>query len=420
MTRFFAVVFESVVITIGSITLYATPPVIGKPWHQNTREHLFGFVENGDVAYCSIGDEGFRWRNSFNFTVNAHNIDPSNWWFNKVVRFNPDENSFSDTDVGGARIGYINNASANNIHTHLTEIAWNVKNLNQATISVAAAITIVIEHGGRFYAFSKVLTNERDIVLISSNGGEQNVRNLAYTSHKASIIRNNLQGLIPLNLPFPGEVGEGSIGYSCSEGKILSMLVGRNFLLFKSQIEDLFGQARTRLVSINGSSIHTIILHINTTMDPCAICTRCMVGLSKHLNERQNRGLLKPTRIGGTLNANFFIEVSSNDPYGGANPDAIGSFTGYFAGIRSSHAECGGHDGREGTPINLKPKTDDLFPAVDNSLLVLPGGVKSWRFNNTFPPYIVFGRVNSRPPLQVTVAPRACATHREHNLPFVQ
>ena len=68
MARISVVTFRSVVIATANLFLYATPPDGGKPWHPNTREHLFGFVDNSDVAHCSIEDEGFRWRNSFNFT----------------------------------------------------------------------------------------------------------------------------------------------------------------------------------------------------------------------------------------------------------------------------------------------------------------------------------------------------------------
>lgn len=416
MIRFSIVAFGSVVIATANLFLYATPPDCGKPWHPNTREHLFGFVDNSDVAHYSIEDEGFRWRNGLNFTVNGNNIAPANWWFNKIVRFEPaPENSFLDTDVRGARIDYQNNSSANDIHTYLAEIARNVATQNRATVAVSAAITIVIENGRVLHAFSKVLTNERDIVLIAFNGGVQNVGNLLYALHNPTTIRNNLKPLDPLNLPFPSRLGGKNVGYGCSEGKILSMLVADNFLLFKSQIKNLLTQASTQLDdrTLNCGSIHTIILHINTTMDPCAICTRCLVGLSKYLNDG-HIGSLKPTRVAGTLSANFFIEVSSNGLYLGSNDDAIGSFTGYFAGIRSSHAECGGHDGQESRPINLQPKGSVLFPGPDNFLYILPGGIKPWRFNHTFPPYIAFCRLNAG-------VPNRCRAHGgDPNLPPVQ
>ena len=416
MVRLFIAVLGYFLIAICNIELYATPPVIGKPWHPNTREHLFGFVDNKDVAHCFIEDEGFRWRNSFNFTVEDHNIDHNNWWFNKVVRFVPAPvNNFSNIDVGETRIDYTNNASADNIHIHLAEIALNVKNLNKSMVAAAAAITIVIEHVGQFYAFSKALTNKQGIVLIASNGGVQNVQDLTCIPHEAPVIRNNLQGLTPLNLPFPGK----DIKYACVEGKILSLLVADNFLLFKTQIKNLLTQSKKQLrdETINCNSIHTIILHINVTMDPCAICTRCMVGLTKYLNDGHIE-LLKPIEIDGILNANFFIEVTSNGRYLGSNPNTIGSFTGYLSKTRSSHTECGGHDDQENTLINLQPKSSVLFPVLDNSLLILPGGMKSWRFNHSFHPYIVFGQINADK--QVIDSPRACATHTGNNLPPVQ
>lgn len=423
MVRFSVVTFGSVVIATANLFLYANPPRGGKPWHPNTREHLFGFVDDNDniIQACSIEDEGFRWRNSLNFTVNGNNIAPANWWFNKVVRFNPAPvNNFLYTDDSGTRIDYTNNASADDIHTYLAEIARNVATQNKATVAVSVAITIVIENGGVLHAFSKVLTNENgedgNLVIASFNRGEQNVQNLLYALHNPTTIRNNLKPLDPLNLPFPSRLGGKNVGYGCSEGKILSMLVADNFLLFKSQIKNLLTQASTQLDdrTLNCGSIHTIILHINTTMDPCAICTRCLVGLSKYLNDGQNIQSLQPTNIGGALSANLFIEVSSNGRYLGSNRNAIGSFTGYFAGIRSSHAECGGHDGQEETHINLRPKGSVLFPGPDNFLYILPGGIKPWRFNHTFPPYIAFCRLNAG-------VPNRCIAHGgDTNLPPVQ
>ena len=422
MIRLFVAVLGYFLIAICDIGLYATLPVIGKPWHQNTREHLFGFVDGNDTAYYSIEDEGFRWRNSFNFRVNGNDIVPANWWFNKVVRFNPAPvNDFSDTD-NGIKIDYINNASANGIHTHLAEIALNVKNLNEAKVAAAAAITIIIEHGGQFYAFSKVLSPKKGAFVALNSKPKGRPRSLSYIKDTANEIRDNLSGKINLNIPFPGEIISGLeqyIGYSCAEGKILSLLIAKNFFVFKSQIQSLLTQIKTQLrdETINCDSIHTIILHINTTMDPCAICTRCIVGLSKYLNGKQNIQLLTPTGFEGILSANFFIEVSSNDRYPGSNPNTIGSFTGYCG--QFSHAECSGHDDQEAILINLQSKDSVLFPVPDNYSLVLPGGMKSWRFNHTFPPYVVFGQVDADTK-QVIVSPSACAPYRKHTLLPVQ
>ena len=192
---------------------------------------------------------------------------------------------------------------------------------------------------------------------------------------------------------------------------MLSELIKNGFLLFKFHINPLLRKAQQQLRNIDYQSIHTIILHLHTTMDPCAICTRCLVGLSKYLNEEENIRLLTPVEDGKILNANFFIEVSSNERYQGSSPASIGSFTGYCE--RSSHAECGGHDNQERTIVNLQAKETPLFLPPDDFSLVLPGGMKPWRLNHSFPPYIVFGQVNIDRQ-QVSPAPNPPTEHR-HN-----
>lgn len=92
----FCRLFVSIVICIF------TQDVIAYPWNNNTREHLFGVVNACNVSNCndprhvtkngnsyhvqaSILDEGFRWRNSFNFTINRQLIDGENWWFTPII-----------------------------------------------------------------------------------------------------------------------------------------------------------------------------------------------------------------------------------------------------------------------------------------------------------------------------------------------
>ena len=104
-----------------------------KPWNNNTREHLFGTITNNQ-ANVSIQDEGFRWRNSFNFTINGQVIPPQNWWFNKTIDTafidGTEENIDSsniDNFIFEKTNSYNNNYSSNLIHFHLAKIAANVK-----------------------------------------------------------------------------------------------------------------------------------------------------------------------------------------------------------------------------------------------------------------------------------------------------
>ncbi len=88
------------IIALISFTNFSTQS--STPWNKNTREHLFGYVDECFDANCkrkhckicndnqicniekysqghryyhvptlTIEDEGFRWRNSLNFTVNG-------------------------------------------------------------------------------------------------------------------------------------------------------------------------------------------------------------------------------------------------------------------------------------------------------------------------------------------------------------
>lgn len=431
MIKFSTTIITGIVITIGNIDLHATPQILGKPWHQNTREHLFGYVDIHDFAHCSTADEGFRWKNSFYFTVNGIDIDPDKWSFNKQVRVvkNARGTFFSNLEENGTKITFQKESNANLIQQHLSEIAWTVKNLNRSTVAATAAVTIIVQRDEQYYAYSKVVTQgilSTNKVLVALNGGKERVEdeNLKYSDLNASIIRNNLLTNISpdLNLPFPGKISPDLyIGYSCVEGKILSELIANDFSLFKSQILELAKQELSRPKEpINFGSIHYIILHIHTTMDPCAICTRCLVGLSKFLNEGTNIQKLESSRRAKKLiNANFFIEVSSNARYPGSQPDMIGSFKSYHN--ESSHTECSGHDDEEAIRINLQPKSKSLISDLNNLQLVCPGGVKSWAFNPTFPPYIVFGQINTDSHTVVD-APEKPTNHRHNcqSLPKVQ
>ncbi len=398
------------------------------PWTYNTREHLFGYISNNPYnAHVSIQDEGFRWRNSFNFTINNNAI--YNWNFNKIIDY-VGENFIQDALGYRNRILYQNTnvraiSGSNSIHQHLSKIAWNVKTINGPNCASAsvAAVTVIVHDGTNYHAFSRTIGNENMPYVASTIGNAQNTT-LSYLIDDARAIRRNLMSLTNFNIPH--------IGYRCTEGRILSKLIANNFLIFKNTIAELLQHAQQSNQDANFTynSIHAIILHIGTTMDPCAICTRNFTGLSKHINE--NPDVLRDAASGtaGNINARFLIEVSSNGHYGGAHINAPGSFSEYCG--QCSHAECAGHDGGEENLINIQALGAQLFPGPDNSILVVPGGIKPWRFNQTFPPYVVFGRVdnvNLNLNHQVVNAPVMCQNagginHAQHqnmfNLPLVQ
>lgn len=165
-------------------------------------------------------------------------------------------------------------------------------------------------------------------------------------------------------------------------------------------------------------------------MDPCAICTKCLVGVSKGINQNVDyflRSIVPGAPAGNMNNAKFFIEVSSNEHYATTNVSQD-NFAVFGCG-KCSHTECAGHDGGEANQINISLN----FPFV--SALAIPYGTPiNWSLSRTFPPYVVFGRVNSTTHTVVQspahnqvdgvcgnrVANRHFQHHCINNLPLVQ
>lgn len=164
-------------------------------------------------------------------------------------------------------------------------------------------------------------------------------------------------------------------------------------------------------------------------MDPCAICTRCLVGLSKYTNGNIDNFLRStdPGSPNGTMNnSKFLVEVSSNRHYATAiqynsygvqlADDRQDNFAAFGCG-NCSHTECAGHDGGEANPINISLN----FPLI--TALAIPYGVPpNWVLSTTFPPYVVFGRANNAYNID---APAHCGildhVHNARNdLPIIQ
>ncbi len=395
-----------------------------KPWNNNTREHLFGTVDVHNQAHVSIQDEGFRWRSSFNFTINGHSILPQNWWFNGVVLYNPVANIFSNRDGTGRMIDFINGTDANFIHSHLAKIADKVKQTNECASATTAAVTIVIENNGNYYAFSKVLCNDSNQIIatrtLTNNGNVNEI--ISYPDFTATNIRNTIETTLPIinsNIPNPNK-------YSCSEGQIVAKIKSNNFELVKRIIKELLMKAKQQYGNeINYNNIKLVVLHIGTTMDPCAICTRCLVGLSKYTNGSIDNFLrcTDPGTPDGTLNnSKFLVEVSSNSHYAtttqyGRTIDRQDNFAAFGCG-NCSHTECAGHDGGEANPINVSLN----FSLIAG--LAIPYGVPSnWVLSTSFPPYVVFGRANNA--YNVDNAPTRCGIPNHvhnaiNNLPIIQ
>ncbi|MDR0632009.1 MAG: hypothetical protein LBF54_02110 [Holosporaceae bacterium] len=220
--------------------------------------------------------------------------------------------------------------------------------------------------------------------------------------------------------------------YSCCEGQIIARLfdtapprgvpahVGPAAALFHAIIMDIIAQANSayRIAEgkdvISANDIVLVVLHIHSTQDPCAKCTKVLAALSRIMNGYRPEGgsqalndvlRLCPASLLNNLsagNARFLIEVSSNREYViAANNSAT-----------CSEAEATGLDGNAtNVPINISLTGVPLFPegasakakdvtapATLNNALAIPfgpGNAHNWIFPNTFPPYVVFGRITA-------------------------
>jgi hypothetical protein len=294
-------------------------------------------------------------------------------------------------------------AGADGIHCHLSDIIKNVGDIYSGISTSAAAVTIVVEHPTthNYHAYSKVVADNENKAIIMQNRG-------ATIPEDAMIATEDINAASIRNAANHANLGcNVSNQYACTEGKIITYLINEvlHFANFKKALHDLLMEARKPGQLGNGvnySNIKLIIFHIGTTMDPCAICTRYMAGLSKYVNGYNQggnkNGLFKKVvaegAIGGDVakGVKFLIEVSSCGHYsGGGNKND--SFT-YYGYPNCSHTECAGRDGQTAEQININLGAQEAGEAQ----LSIPNGkgdATDWKFRRSFPPYIVFGRVKA-------------------------
>lgn len=392
-------VIVALVLSSGVLAQAAQPVFYYRnlPWNPNTREHLFGEVRN-----CVIADEGFRWRNSFNFNINNNGVGRNivDWMFEPVVdvdgvNLQPVRRRGRQVNLVAAN-GIQRQQQANYIHSHLSKIANAVQAQTVATNIAVAAITVVVEdNANQLIARSKVLSDDTNLVWIAATNDVNNEYGNYW--HIIDLLGDRGIDRIIQNAPHGINCHLPSRSYRCTEGQIIAKLkvcdknspdLG-NFALLKKTVR------RLRNSIANPQNIKLIILHVHTVMDPCAVCTRCLVGLSRFINESiQNETL----GIGGVdQNTKFLVEVSSNNTYY-PNPRGRDNF-------------CNHQDNPLAIPFGIRPN----------------GGQNNWQLRPTFPPYVVFGIVNRdrRNNNNVGLSPTYNYLHcREHaltdNLPPVQ
>jgi hypothetical protein len=450
------------------------PPIMAAAIGPDARQHLFVPVGGGNLE---VVDEGFRWRNNLNFTITplvgaAIVIPDQNWWFNKGINYEYPAMPFQAWSN--------NNNGANAIHQQLSKIVnttlANIYNGNLDKHMAAAAMTIVISDpiDNQLKAFSKIIEDQAmtignpqhvlvrgPAVSIPANEIGQNRVNqilglglsMYYTTDKIpnvglggaaqrimNGIRANLYGKLGIPIPHAAD-------YACCEGQIISRLFDSNVPnvqghpvyrpIFPIEIEALIMQSRVITGHpINKDHIVLVVLHIHTRKDPCAKCAKVLSGLSRQMNMRaaigganqqtqEMTGFLNRLFIRGGAdpllmrlrngNARFLIEVSSNQEY---HIDNAGT---------CSCAEIAGIDQNTNTQIpaaiNINVGNMINFPAPAGpgmNILAIPNGLaapgNNWRFPATFPPYVVFGRIDG----QANLVKECDGTHQTSRLQPIQ
>jgi hypothetical protein len=412
-------------------------------------------------------DEGFRWRDGLNFRINDNQISHVNWWFAPCVRYINSDNRFinSAEDFYSSEMWHNiteMNLNSDTIHQHLSKIVWNARvlytnaynedppaapiNTNHQCVA-AAALTIVVQdpdHDNRLNAFSCVISHEgKVLVAVSTAIRASNVEYL-YKAYDTVSISPTL--VTPLNQKFVANLA----AYSCTEGQLINKIFSASLL--PQTVTKLVNKAREALGGLPAATVYDnivlVTLHIHTTWDPCAKCSRLLAGISKQINSPEaiqtqqlrtflntqfpdgggnpQRNLITHLRNG---NARFFIEVSSNEHYtinaDGDNPEC-------------SHTECVGKDEHIGNQINITTGNILNFAAGGgNNQLAVPignGQANNWNFHPSFPPYVVYRRIGV-PGAQIhgnlagNAAPlnganNGCATpqphtHGQHDLPNI-
>ena len=289
----------------------------------------------------------------------------------------------------------------NSYNTDLSEV---IIHSNHQCVA-AAALTVIVQdpqHGNRLNAFSCIIADGNDAMIAVSTAIRASNVNYLHKAYDTTSISRTL--LTPLNQKF----GANLEAYSCTEGQLINRIFSSN--LFAQTVTKLANKAKETLGGLTAANVYDnivlVTLHIHTTWDPCAKCSRLLAGVSKQMNSPEGNQTVKlstflNTQFPGGENpqrrlinrlrngdARFLIEVSSNEHYtinaDGADPEC-------------SHTECVGRDVNIGNQINITTGNVLGFNAGGgNNQLAIPmgnGQPQNWYFHSSFPPYVVYKRI---------------------------
>lgn len=370
------------------------------------------------VHQTGTNDEGFRWRNSLNFTINGQGIRA--WWFAPLIQYNNDNSEFQSVPDEWHKNNFNANAlSADIIHEHLSSIAWNARLLytnsynmdppaviihsNHQCVAVACLSIIVLDsrHDNGLNAFSRVITDEDGAMIAVSTAIRAPNVNYLHKAYSTVSIGKTISS--SLNQKFEANLD----AYSCTEGQLINRCFSGD--LFAQNVTKLVNKAREVLGGLTAAEVYDnivlVTLHIHTTWDPCANCSRLLAGVSKQMNSsecnqtKQLREFLntyfpKKGNPQGRLiahlrdgKARFLVEVSSHEHY---------TINAASDNPQCSHAECVGRDCNIENQINVSTGNVLSFNAeAGNNQLAIPMGAgksPNWNFCSSFPPYVVYKR----------------------------
>lgn len=365
----------------------------GSQWNNNTRDHLFGAVDNP-----TVGDEGFRWRDSLNFQMERGKA--VRWTFSRPIL---DNNELANNQMDG--IHQYMQERVQQIFKETQEAANLNGGVEPCNVAVAA-VTVVVENGDHQYeAYSKLISAADDRVLACINGSNHIAPSPSGQYCPSLLSDKDIKEVLSkFDFNLPENV------YSCAEGKLIASLVTKDYGLLLNNLQNAYPN-----IVQNIRNVRMIVLHIGTLLDPCAICTRVLVGLSNYLNRCIDQ--LKYNENDGFEDTKFLVEVSSSEPYYPSRLIAD-NYTSHYRGNgyedKTSHLECTGHDGNEKSPIVIGQKPTGDW---DSERLAIPYGIgksgknkSNWILKRSFPPYIIFSRITKKG----TKFPTICKWHQQN------
>lgn len=466
--NFMKYVVSALVLSAMSIGYLEDAETIAAAGAGTQQSHLFA---GGGI----ISDEGFRWRNSFAFTITTPAIPGFGPLVNAVI---PVANWQFDNGGPGGFVAFAGGVPANRIHVALSAVVNGALGAVAGATGnhmAAAAVTIVIRNpnNGNLEAYTQVVRDNGPGAVLNSPavaipvGFINPANSLALTGAGLSMYYGI--GKLPPGIPAAGNLGTLHLnpfvnnflranitpapgagnGYSCGEGQIIARLFDINPSagtgpLFPTVINNLIvaANAGAPIIAINGNHIILVVLHLHTHQDPCAKCSKVLSALSKQMNMPPFNHLTQTPSmtalIGGQNVTQRNTHIGGQVAFAAANIQqlitnlGIGQarflvevssdvpYNGIGGGVGCSHAEIAGIDANTagGGVININTVGALNFAGpvgIPNGphQLDIPNAAagNNWIFPQTFPPYTVYGRVT---PAGGIAAPNPCLPIANH------